>query len=333
MTPNDRKEKLLEVMKDLNKSLGSGLLKFGSDEKPKEMLTWGVQELDDKTKGISRGNFTVLYGAKSVGKSTLCYHAIAANQKKGFICCLIDMERNFDIIRATEMGIDVEALVLITSAETAEQAMDCIIKLTREKVVDLIIVDSVSAMSSEGEQTTKKGVEKSISDDSMALMARKLSQFFRICAAPVYKANCAVLLIGQVRKNLGSFIVTDKLSGGNALEHWARAIIALRHGQSADDPSEKYKEVTIDPDGKEHKTTKERKIGMNIIAKIDKTKVSGSVPEKTEFAIPFYFKSGFLPLVVEPEPTVIPPSADIVISSEQVTEDAPKKKGRPSKKG
>jgi len=298
----ERKAKLKEVMKDINKTMGFSLIKMGDEEKPKEKLSWGISELDSFTGGIVKGNFNIIYGSQSVGKSTLAYHLVASTQKAGLACCYIDMERSFSVERAVQFGVDLENLILITSAETAEQAMDAVIKLTREEVIDLIIIDSIQAMSAEGEQVTKQGKERSISDDTMALLARKLSQFFRICASSVYKANCAVLMIGQVRKELGSFIVRDGLSGGCALQHWAVMIMHMRQGQGADAPVEKVKTEYEDTDGKIHKETKEVKLGHDTVFKIEKTKVSGGKPEGSDIHIPFYFKTGFIetPVAVTP---------------------------------
>lgn len=299
MAAEDRKAKLLEVMKELNKNNGAKSVQFGSDVGNREYLTWGVPELDAKLVGIRRGSFQTIYGPKSTGKSTLSYHAIAANQKKGFVCALIDLERNFDRERAIAMGVDVDALVLVIEVETAEQAMNIVKKLTQEKVVDLIFIDSVQGMSPEGEQYTSKGVEKDMADNTMGLLPRKLSEFFRRTSGSVYRSKAGVVLIGQTRKNLGSFIVVDTLSGGNALLSWSSAIIAMVVGQKEDAPAEKFKEESVDPDGKTHKITKTRYIGSNIRFKIEKTKITGSMPEKSEFALPLWYDTGY----IAPKPT------------------------------
>jgi len=287
------KDRVLEAMKAINREFGASKIKFGSEEPPKESLNWPNEELNKFCKALVKGNFSVLWGGNSVGKSTLAYQTIAHNQKDDKVCCLIDTEHNFNTDRAKQLGINLDELILIEEINTAEEGMDIIIRLCKEKVVDLFIIDSVQAMSPEGEQQTKKGKEKSIADDEMAMLARKLSKFFRVCATPLYKANAHLLIIGQVRKNLGSFIVTDSLSGGEAQNHWATAIIQMRKGQGADAPSKKEKIEIEDEDGNIHKETVEVKLGHDTVFKINKTKVTNSRPEGSELHLPFYFESGF----------------------------------------
>jgi len=288
---DDKKARLLEALKKINKDHGANTIKFGVDEPSKTSFEWPTKELNDFCKSLVRGNFSVLWGGNSVGKSTLAYQTIAHNQKLGFTCCLIDTEHNFNIDRAKQLGINLDDLVLITEIDTAEQGMDIIIAMCKEKVIDLFIVDSVQAMSPEGEQQTKKEKLKSIADDEMAIMARKLSKFFRVCAGPLYKANAHLLLIGQVRKGLGSFIVQDSLSGGEAQNHWATAILNMRKGKNDDAPTRKEKIET--EDGK--KETIDVVLGHDTVFKINKTKVTGSQPEGSTIHLPFLYQTGFLP--------------------------------------
>ena len=291
----DKKKNLDLVLRDINKSMGKNTVKYGIDEKAKERLSFGVPTLDEFTGGGSVcGNFSVVFGPKDCGKTTLMYHNIVSAQKEGKTCCYIDLEHTFSIERAEEFGINLKELVLIGGADCAEDAMDAIIKLAKAEAVDLIIVDSIQAMSSEAEQQTKKGKEKSVRDDTMAQLARKLSQFFRMCATPVYKANISVVLIGQVRtKGIGSFYTFDGLSGGNALEHWMILCVQLRQGQNADAPQGKWKELFLDPAGKLHKVTKKEPIGFDCVARIEKAHITGSQPKGSTIHIPFYTDGGF----------------------------------------
>ncbi|GAG37764.1 unnamed protein product, partial [marine sediment metagenome] len=123
---SDRKLKLKAVMKDLNKKFKDpNLLKMGDKEPVKETLPLGVPIIDDFLGGgWTMGNFSVLYGTESVGKSTGALQTIANAQKEGKICCLIDLEHSFDRVRAVQLGVNVEELILIDTAENAEQAMD-----------------------------------------------------------------------------------------------------------------------------------------------------------------------------------------------------------------
>lgn len=292
----EKKAALDLVLRVINKTMGKNTVKYGSEEKAKERMSFGVPSIDELTGGGSVcGNFTVVFGPKDCGKSTLMYHKIAYNQKNGKICCYIDLEHSFDIERAIDVGINLDELVLISGAETAEDAMDSIRKLAKAEVVDLIIVDSIQAMSSEAEQQTKKGKEKSIRDDTMAQLARKLSQFFRMCATPVYKANISVVLVGQVRtKGIGTFYTFDGLSGGNALEHWMILCLMLRHGQKDDAPQRKWRELFLDPSEKLHKVTKNEPIGFDCVVQVDKAHITGSQPKGTNIHIPFYTDGGFI---------------------------------------
>lgn len=321
MAKNDKVAKSLEVMKEINKQFGANKIRRASEEPAKESLPWACEPLNGFCKGLVKGNFSVLWGGNSVGKSTLAYQTIGLNQKDGKVCCLVDAEHNFNIDRAVEMGINLEELWLIEDIDTAEEAMDMIIALCKKKVVDLFVIDSVQAMSPEAEQMTKKEKLKSIADDEMAALARKLSKFFRVCATPLYQANAHMLLIGQVRKNLGGFIVLDSLSGGCAQDHWAVAILNMRRGQGADAPSTKVKETVTDAEGNNTTKTVDVKLGHDCVFKINKTKVNGGKPEGSEIHVPFYFTSGFLPPTKEVNTTAEP--------SEETEENKPKK----SKKG
>jgi len=292
----DRKARLKSVMKDINKKFKDPtLLKMGDTEPEKETLPIGVKEIDDFIGGgWTMGNFSVIYGTESVGKSTLALQTVANAQKEGKICCYIDLEHSFEPTRAKELGINLQELILIDTAQNAEQAMDIMVALAKEKVVDLVVVDSIQAMSPRGEQETKKGKEKSVDNETIALLARQLGHFFRMCSTPVFKGKVAVLMIGQVRtQGIGSFYVHDGLSGGKALLHWSYQTIYMRRGQKADAPQQKWKELFLDPDGKLHKVTKKDAVGFDCVLKLEKTKSSKSQTEGSDTHVPFYFETGF----------------------------------------
>jgi len=293
----DRKLKLKAVMKDLNKKFKDpNLLKMGDKEPEKETLSLGVPEIDDFLGGgWTRGNFSVVYGTESVGKSTIALQTVANAQKEDKICCYIDLEHSFDPVRASQFGVKIEDLILIDTAQNAEQAMDIMVALAKEQVVDFIVVDSIQAMSPRGEQETKKGKEKSIDNETIALLARQLGHFFRMCSTPVFTGKVAVLMIGQVRtQGIGSFYTHDGLSGGKALLHWAFQTIYMRRGQKADAPQGAWKELFLDPDGKMHKQTKKEAVGFDCVLKLEKTKSSKSKAEGSDVHVPFYFATGFV---------------------------------------
>lgn len=281
---NPKLAKIKELMKETNKILGTNTLKFASEEQTVDRVSFGNVELDHLTGGgIAHKRFNILWGPKSAGKTTLCYKLIAEAQKQDKVCAFIDLERTFDPVWAVKMGINIEQLVLGSSFNTAEEALDFFIQLVRNNAVDLIILDSIQALSPKGEQTTKKGVEKSLEDDTMALLARKLSQFFRIASGAVYSSNTAILLVGQSRVNLGGFIAFDTLSGGNALAHWASMILHVTRGAKADAPVRKFK----DEEGKQQTEV----IGFDVAIKLEKRKITSEV-EGSTIHIPFYFDRG-----------------------------------------
>ena len=216
-------------------------------------------------------------------KTSLAYRIVSQAQKKGLNCLMISLERTYDKVWAEKQGVDNSKLLLAPTYTSAEDVMDDINKFCKEGAVDLIILDSVDGLSPKGETETKKGAEVSISHDEMALLPRKLSKFFRVVSGAAYKANVAILLIGQTRTGLGGFIALDTLSGGNAIQHWSSIILHIKRGAKADAPTKK---VVID--GK--KTDK--RIGFLSVVSLEKRKVE-SEPEGSEVRLPFYYEKGF----------------------------------------
>jgi len=291
----DRKAALDLVLRDIDKNIGKGIIKYGDQVGPKQKLLTGIKPIDDFIGGgWTIGNFSVVYGVESCGKSTLALQTVAYQQKLGKVCCYVDLEHSLEKKRAIELGVNWDELAIIDTAENAEQAMDAIIKLSRAEVVDFIIVDSVQAFVPKGDLETKKGKLKSVADDTIAQLARKLGDFFKRVSTPIFKANISVLMIGQVRtQGIGTFFTRDGLSGGKALLHWAYQIMYMRRGQNADAPMYARKELFLDPAGKLHKVTKKDPAGFDAVLKLEKTKASGSAPEKTEIHVPFYLEYGF----------------------------------------
>lgn len=285
----ERRDKLNSVLREINK-VNPDSVKYANTLEEKGRQSFGYKCLDKLTGGgILCGNFTTIWGSKGCGKSTIAYKMIATAQKEGKIACYLDIERSYDPIWAKKFGVNVEDLVIV-SIKTAEEALDTIIKLCREKVVDLIILDSIQGLTPKQENYQGKGEkERSVEDDSMALLARKLSQFFRMAAAPVSDAKCAILLIGQARMDLGSFIKMDTLSGGHALMHNSRLILRVRRGQKADAPSEKVETEELTETGKKRKETV--LLGFDLVIHVDKSQINGCT-EGQELHLPFYYDGG-----------------------------------------
>ena len=294
-TTEKRNTALHNVMREINKKLGNDAIKLAKDEKIKDRISFGVESIDNFTgNGTVRGNFCIIYGGDSTGKTSLAYSQIATNQKKGLVCAYFDLEHSFDVTRAKNFGIDLNKLVLIEKLSTAEQAMNILIRLCKEKVIDYAVIDSIQAMSPKGQQENKKGAEKSVEDDNIALLARKMSQFLVMSKDTVYVSNVGVLMIGQVRTGgIGSFVTTSALTGGLAQKHYSLMTLFMRKGQKADAPREKYITETVDNDGKTHKRTKERIIGFDCVVKVIKKKIINCQNEGSELHLPFYFETGF----------------------------------------
>lgn len=282
-TPVEKKD-IREIMKNINKKIGAETINFGNTIKTRERLKFKQDYLNQLTGGgIPYGLFTTFWGGESGGKSSIILDLIANAQADNKTCVYIDLEHSFDPDWAEKHGVDLEKLVYAGGFTYAEQSMDALIEFCKSQAADVIIVDSIHGMSPKAEQEEKSGKDKSMEDDSMALVARKLSQFFRTVAGHVSKANTAVILIGQTRTDLGAFIKLEKLSGGHALLHWSSLIMQIRRGQKADAPTKKI----VNEEGKKVDVI----VGFSSVIKITKSKIGGGC-EGNETALPFYFGHG-----------------------------------------
>ncbi len=285
----ERLDKLNLTLREINKEFPDSV-KFANSVEVKERQSFGYKCLDNLTGGgIIRGNCSVIWGSKGCGKTTIALKMIATAQKEGKIVAYLDIERSYDPIWAKKFGVDTGNLVYIT-CQTAENVMDSVIKLCKDKVVDLIILDSVQGLSPKGEQVEGKGEKpRSVEEDTMALLARKLSQFFRMATSYIAEAKCAVLMIGQARIDLGSFIKMETLSGGHALMHNSRLILRMRRGQKADAPSEKIETGKLTEKGK--KEMENKIIGFDAVIHVEKSQIQGCI-EGNEIHVPFLYAKG-----------------------------------------
>jgi len=281
---NEINSALRNSVNELTKKFGHEIIHFASEEPERERIPTGIPELDKMITGFPSGAFSVIWGNKGSTKSTTVLNLIAQAQKLGKQCLYLDLETSFDNKWADKCGVDRNKL-LIGHFDNAEQALDTAIKMSKEKVIDIIILDSVQSLSPEGEQETKKGETKSTGDDTVALLARRLSQFFRMDAAGNYRGNITFILIGQSRMDLSGYIKLEKLSGGKAIAHWATLIIKAYRSTKADAPRFKF-EIK----GKK----KEIPIGFEICYRLEKKKISGTAPEETEVRANFYNEFGFV---------------------------------------
>jgi recombination protein RecA len=289
----EKKERLIKLMNEINREQKGIVLKFAKDEPDKEKLPFGIKPIDELTgNGGIAGNYIIIWGSESVGKSTLALCQVAQAQREGKLCAYIDLEHAFNKDRAKQFGVNIDELLLIENASYAEEAMDFVIKLANEKAVDLIIIDSIQAMTPKAENEGKSGKERLMEEDEIAMLAKKMGKFLRRTATPIYKAKIGVTLIGQSRTGgIGTFATHEELTGGRSQKHWSLLTVFLRKGQGADAPTEKIETGELDEKGKPIKINK--KVGFDCVLSIQKTKTN-SKPEGHELHIPFKFKEGFV---------------------------------------
>ena len=296
---NERMAALKRAVGKINKDLGIDAMHFGNEHKGLKKQPCGFKPIDDLLGGgIPYGNFFTIWGGAGVGKTTIAHMLTAQAQKDGKMVYYIALEP-YDQPRAIKLGV-IPDKVLIGQFPQAEQALDSIVDFSRKKVVDLIILDSIHGLACKGEQEDKKG-DKSIASDTMALLARKLSQFFKIAIDPVKRANIAVCLIGQSRTDLGGFVPIQKLSGGAALHHYSKGIIKINRGQRANAPSNKVTTGKKTPSGNDSYETVP--IGFESVLKVEKCQIDGMAKEQTILRLPYYFDSGYFYSPERPEPT------------------------------
>lgn len=300
-TKEERLKALRAKGNAFNKSLGIKGVQWASDLAPRKRASFDVPELDEITGGgLIHGAFVTVWGGPGCGKTTLAYKACARAQKEGKIVYWIALEP-FDAERAEQFGVNLEEL-MVGQFPQAEQCLDTIISYAKDKLVDVIILDSIHSMSPKAEQENSKG-EKSTADNSIGLLARKLSQFFPMALDAIKRSEIAVMLIGQTRMAIG-FICFEHLSGGNALLHNSRLTIRMRRGASDDSPKQITYEETEELDSKGNKKKKkiEKIIGFPAVFKLDKVQVTGSKPEGSMMTVPYYYESGFdLPQFIKDE--------------------------------
>jgi recombination protein RecA len=285
----ERKDKLNITLREINKN-NPDSVKYANTIEERARLSFGYKCLDKLTGGgIPEGTYTTIWGGKGCAKTTIVLDLIAKAQKVGKQCIYINGERSYDPIWAKKRGIDIDNLVVV-DVETIEQGLDTIIKLCREKVADLIVLDSLHGLAPKGElYEGKADKEKSVEQDTMALRARKLTQFFEMATSYVANAKCAILLIGQSRMDLSGFIKLETLTGGHALMHFSRLILRVRRGQKADAPTEKKPSGKLTEKGKAEMESIQ--IGFDLVVHVDKAQIPGCT-ELSEIHVPFYFSSG-----------------------------------------
>ena len=236
-TPNSEKLKALQAAMDkIEKSFGKGsIMKMGDDNiEQVEVIPTGSIGLNVAlgVGGYPRGRIIEIYGPESSGKTTLAIHAIAEAQKAGGIAAFIDAEHAFDRFYAAKLGVDVDNL-LISQPDNGEQALEIAEQLIRSSAIDIIVVDSVAAL------TPKAEIEGDMGDNKVGLQARLMSQALRKLTSAVSKTRTCCIFINQLREKIGvMFGNPETTTGGKALKFFAsirldvRKIDTLKQGNS-----------------------------------------------------------------------------------------------------
>jgi recombination protein RecA len=231
---NTEKLKALQVIIDkIDKTYGKGtIMKMGDQAiEPTEVISSGSVTLDLAlgVQGFPKGRIIEIYGPESSGKTTLAIHAIAQSQKMGGIAAIIDAEHAFDRYYAEKLGVDVENL-LISQPDNGEQALEIADNLIRSGAIDIIVIDSVAAL------TPKSEIEGEMGDSKMGLQARLMSQALRKLTATISRTGCTCVFINQLREKIGvMFGNPETTTGGNALKFYASIRLDIRRiGQIKD---------------------------------------------------------------------------------------------------
>ena len=234
VNPKDaRLAALSQAMARIEKDYGRGaVMKLGDEVvEDVEVISTGSISLNHAlgVGGFPRGRIIEIYGPESSGKTTLAIHAIAEAQKNGGIAAIIDAEHAFDRFYAEKLGVDV-ANLLIAQPDNGEQALEIAEQLIRSSAIDILVVDSVAAL------TPKSEIEGDMGDRSMGLQARLMSQAMRKLTGTISRTNTTCIFINQLREKIGvMFGPSETTTGGNALKFYASVRIDIRSSTTIKD--------------------------------------------------------------------------------------------------
>jgi recombination protein RecA len=236
-TSVDKTKALDATLPQIERAFGKGsIMRLGKNEKAVEIDTvpTGSLGLDIAlgVGGLPRGRVVEIYGPESSGKTTLTLHVIAEAQKKGGVCAFIDAEHALDTIYARKLGVNLEDL-LISQPDTGEQALEITDTLVRSGAVDVLVIDSVAAL------TPRAEIEGEMGDSQPGLQARLMSQALRKLTASISRSQTTVIFINQIRMKIGVMYGSpETTTGGNALKFYASVRLDIRRIGSIKDRDE-----------------------------------------------------------------------------------------------
>ncbi|TQR59059.1 recombinase RecA [Campylobacter troglodytis] len=223
----NKKKSLDAALKSLDKTFGKGtILRLGDKEiEHIDAISTGSVGLDLAlgVGGVPKGRIIEIYGPESSGKTTLTLHIIAQCQETGGVCAFIDAEHALDVKYAGNLGVDTENLY-ISQPDFGEQALEIVETIARSGAIDLVVVDSVAAL------TPKAEIEGDMGDQHVGLQARLMSQALRKLTGIVHKMNCTVIFINQIRMKIGAmgYGTPETTTGGNALKFYSSVRLDVR---------------------------------------------------------------------------------------------------------
>lgn len=223
----NKKKSLDAALKSLDKTFGKGtILRLGDREVEHiDAISTGSVGLDLALGigGVPKGRIIEIYGPEASGKTTLTLHIIAECQKAGGVCAFIDAEHALDVKYAGNLGVDTENLY-ISQPDFGEQALEIVETIARSGAIDLVVVDSVAAL------TPKAEIEGDMGDQHVGLQARLMSQALRKLTGIVHKMNCTVIFINQIRMKIGAmgYGTPETTTGGNALKFYSSVRLDVR---------------------------------------------------------------------------------------------------------
>jgi recombination protein RecA len=223
----DKNKALDAALSQIERAFGKGsIMRLGANEKLVEIETISTGSLGlDMALGIGglpKGRIVEVYGPESSGKTTLALHTIAEAQKKGGICAFVDAEHALDPVYARKLGVDLENL-LISQPDTGEQALEIVDTLVRSGAIDVLVVDSVAAL------TPRAEIEGEMGDSLPGMQARLMSQALRKLTGSISRSKCMVIFINQIRMKIGVMYGSpETTTGGNALKFYASVRLDIR---------------------------------------------------------------------------------------------------------